>query len=181
MSKSTLTRRALVASTAAMPAAAALGLPAAQAAAGPDPIFAAIDAHRKAEAEFHERVDRKCVLEEDLPPRQRKSNNDHGEQTIVETDDPRWITAAREEDEGAELAQEAALAFVTTEPTTVAGVCAFLTYFADVEVIDRGIAWPDSFEDEHDPAVTRHGGASFGYFVARIACRALAKIASVQS
>jgi hypothetical protein len=34
-----LTRRALVASTAAMPAAAALGLPVAQAAAEPDPIF----------------------------------------------------------------------------------------------------------------------------------------------
>jgi ABC-type sugar transport system substrate-binding protein len=44
MSKSTLTRRALVASTAAMPAAAALGLPAvAQAAAEPDPIFAVIE------------------------------------------------------------------------------------------------------------------------------------------
>ena len=44
MSKSTLTRRALVASTAALPAAAALGLPAAaQAAAEPDPIFAAME------------------------------------------------------------------------------------------------------------------------------------------
>jgi hypothetical protein len=49
MSKSTLTRRALVASTAAMPAAAALGLPAvAQAAAEPDPIFALIEKYREA-------------------------------------------------------------------------------------------------------------------------------------
>jgi hypothetical protein len=46
MSKSTLTRRALVASTAAIPAAAALGLPAvAHAAVEPDPIFALIDAY----------------------------------------------------------------------------------------------------------------------------------------
>ena len=74
MTKS-MTRRALVASTAAMPAAAALGLPVAQAAAEPDPIFAAIEAHRKAEAEFGDRVGRKCALEEDLPPRQCKSNN----------------------------------------------------------------------------------------------------------
>jgi hypothetical protein len=44
MPKSTLTRRALVASTAAVPAAAALGLPAvAQAVVEPDRIFAAIE------------------------------------------------------------------------------------------------------------------------------------------
>jgi hypothetical protein len=82
----------------------------------------------------------------------------------------------REEKEGGELAEEAALAFVTTEPRTVAGVRALLAYFADVEVIDRGMAWPDSFEDERDPAVIRHGGASTGYFVARAACRALARL-----
>jgi hypothetical protein len=97
----------------------------------------------------------------------------------VETDDPRWIAAVRKVDEGGDLADEAALAFVTTEPTTVAGVCALLAYFADVEVIDRGMAWPDSLDDDDDPAVTRHGGASTAYFVARGACRALAKIAQV--
>jgi hypothetical protein len=180
MSKSTLTRRALVASTAAVPAAAALGLPAvAHAAAEPDPIFAVIEAHRKAHAEFSHRVARKGVLEGDLPADQCKSHSWCGEQTIVETDDPRWIAAVRKVDEGGDLADEAALAFVTTEPTTVAGVCALLAYFADVEVIDRGMAWPDSLDDDDDPAVTRHGGASTAYFVARGACRALAKIAQV--
>jgi hypothetical protein len=49
MSKSTLTRRALVASAAAVPAAAALSLPAvAQATAEPDPIFAVIEVYREA-------------------------------------------------------------------------------------------------------------------------------------
>jgi uncharacterized protein (DUF1501 family) len=47
MSKSTLTRRALVASTAAIPAAAALPVAAAQA-AEPDPIFTAIARYRAA-------------------------------------------------------------------------------------------------------------------------------------
>ena len=51
MSKSTLTRRALVASTAAVPAAAALGLPAiALAAAEPDPIFALVERLKEARA-----------------------------------------------------------------------------------------------------------------------------------
>ena len=48
MSKSTLTRRALVASTAAVPAAAALGLPIAQAAAEHDPAFALIERYKEA-------------------------------------------------------------------------------------------------------------------------------------
>jgi hypothetical protein len=169
MSKSTLTRRALVASTAAMPAAAALGLPVAQAAAEPDPIFAAIEAHRQAEVEFGVRVGRRRALEEDLPQRQRKSNNHHGEQTIVETDDPRWIVAIREEDEGSDLAEEAALAFVRTEPTTIAGVRAMLAYFAEVEAIDGGIAWPDYVDD-------KVVGGSVAYFVARNAAAALARV-----
>jgi hypothetical protein len=46
-----LTRRALVASTAAIPAAAALSLPAI-AAAEPDPIFAAIEEYRRASDEY---------------------------------------------------------------------------------------------------------------------------------
>jgi ABC-type sugar transport system substrate-binding protein len=63
MSKSTLTRRALVASTAALPAAAALGLPtAAQAAAEPDPIFAAMEQTDSTERAFLAR----CAYEEAL-------------------------------------------------------------------------------------------------------------------
>jgi hypothetical protein len=175
MSKSTLTRRALVASTAAMPAAAALGLPVAQAAAEPDPIFAAIEVHRQAEAEFGDRVGRKCALEEYLPKRQRKSNFDGGEETIVETDDPRWIAAVRDEEEGSNLAREAALTFMSTEPTTIAGVYALLAYFADLEVIDGGEVWPDGLEDPDDPTITQWG-TSTAYFVARAACRALTRL-----
>jgi len=53
MSKSTLTRRALVASTAAVPA--ALSLPAiAQAAAAPDPTFAAIERYKSAVDAFND-------------------------------------------------------------------------------------------------------------------------------
>lgn len=191
ISKSTLSRRALIAGTAAIPAAVALALPAGAAAApadaldrsdaanalaNSDPIFAAIEAHRKADAEFGDCVERKCALENALPRDRRKSNNWSGEQTIVETDDPRWIAAVREEVEGSDLRQEAALTFMSTEPTTIAGVYAMLAYFADVEVIDCGMAWPDSLHDDDDPAVTRHG-ASTGYFVARAACRTLARIA----
>jgi hypothetical protein len=65
MSKSTLTRRALVASTAAIPAVAALGLPAVAQAVEPDPIFSAIEAHRQAWAEFCARNAEANKLEEE--------------------------------------------------------------------------------------------------------------------
>ena len=63
MSKSTLTRRALVASTAAVPAAAALGLPAvAQAAAEPDPAFALIEEYRRAYAQHGAALDARRLI-----------------------------------------------------------------------------------------------------------------------
>lgn len=87
----------------------------------------------------------------------------------------------REVDEGGDAAAEAASAVANTEPTTVAGVRALLTYFANIEVVDNGMAWPDHLDDADDPLVTKHGGASMGYFVARTACRALSRIAQAQS
>ena len=74
-----------------------------------------------------------------------------------------------EEDEGRDLAEEAALAFVRTEPTTIAGVRAMLAYFAEVEAIDRGAAWPDYVDD-------KVVGGSVAYFVARNAAAALARL-----
>ena len=171
MSKSTLTRRALVASTAAMPAAAALGLPVAQAAAEPDPIFAAIEAHRKAREEFAARNAYADKLEGEWF-KQRSSSADRDEARDA---------ASEVELRASEKTDDVASILASVEPTTIAGVCALLTYYADVEVIDLGAHWPYNLQDDDDTAVVRHGGASVGYFVARAAGRALAKIASAQS
>jgi hypothetical protein len=62
MSKFTLTRRALVASTAVMPAVAMLGLPAAAEPAAPDPIFAAMVRYQSTSKAFYAR----CTYENDL-------------------------------------------------------------------------------------------------------------------
>jgi hypothetical protein len=164
MSKSNLTRRALVASTAAVPAAAALSLPVI-AAAEPDPIFAAIEAHRKARAETDARNDDACKLEAEWF-RRRSSPDDRDEA----------LDAAREvEQQAFDRASNIAGILINTEPTTIAGVCALLTHYADLEVIDNGMLLPDFEDDADDPAVGELG-ASAGYFVARTVCRALAKI-----
>jgi hypothetical protein len=158
-----------------MPAAASLGLPAvAQAAAGPDPIFAAIEAHRKAHAEFGTIHDRECALEEELPHDKHRSGLHPGGE-IVETDDPRWIAAIQATHEASHLADEAAAGLAGIEPTTIAGVCALLNYFVEVEAIDGGALWPDNLIDDDEPAL-EHWSASFGYFVARNVARALARL-----
>ena len=113
MSKSTLTRRALVASTAAMPAAAALGLPAvAQTAAEPDPIFAAMEKYLAGHQAFMAR----CNYEDDREEAGEKLLNapgDHRTAEMVAVVDA--SIAAREE-------------LADTSPTTLAGLLTYLTF-----------------------------------------------------
>ena len=114
MSKSTLTRRALVASTPALPAAAALGLPAAaQAAAEPDPIFAAMEQTDSTERAFLAR----CAYEEalqkagqKLPPAPGEYSRTQEMVAIVNTS-----IAGREE-------------LAATSPTTLAGLTTYLDF-----------------------------------------------------
>jgi hypothetical protein len=113
MSKSTLTRRALVASTAAMPAAAALGLPIAQAAAEPDPIFAAMKKHVALYEEFNARSRYEDDLEESGHKLPHASADDS--RTPEMRDIVTVSVAAREE-------------LAATSPTTLAGLLAYLRF-----------------------------------------------------
>ena len=113
MSKSNLTRRALVASTAAMPAAAALGLPAvAQAAAEPDPIFAAIGKYLAGQRAFMAR----CEYEDDLAEAGEEIPAAPGDYRTAEMVDVVKATiTAREE-------------LADTSPTTLAGLLTYLSF-----------------------------------------------------
>jgi hypothetical protein len=88
------TRRTFLSTAAALAASAAITIPAGAIEA--DPIFAAIEAHKAAKAAFFAIVSAHSDLETLLPSDKRRSNIDaHGE-TIVETDDPRWIASERD-------------------------------------------------------------------------------------
>lgn len=114
MSKSTLTRRALVASTAAMPAAAALGLPAvAQARAEPDPIFAAMKKH----VALYEAFIARSRYEDDLAESGHKLP--HASADDSRTPEMRDIVTAS-------VAGREELA--ATSPTTLAGLLAYLRF-----------------------------------------------------
>jgi len=129
-----------------------------------DPIFAAIEAHRKAVAAHEKAVDLEMALEESLPDDQRQTV---GKEEIVETDDPRWLAALRVVSAASNAMDDAAIDLVNIEPATVAGVEGLLRYFAD----DEDNSFPDG--------VDRGDGSeeTFGTYLARHAADALRKIA----
>jgi hypothetical protein len=117
MSKSKLTRRSLVASAAILPVAA---VPiAVQATTEPDPIFAAIEAHKRAWSELEGiliKASRARVLDPNV-------------------------------DQAHDLLDETADKLVEIVPTTVAGAVALLTYAA--EFAHGGNSWPNGYATEH--------------------------------
>jgi len=110
-----------------------------------DPIFAAIDAHRRAEAEFSAALGRLSDLENELPEERRRSEIKMGVLAIVLQDDPLWIQLQRTVLAASKIADEAATQLLNTRPTTLAGVAAVLRYAYDVE--RRGLEFPSGYDD----------------------------------
>jgi hypothetical protein len=116
---STLSRRRLLAG---VPAVAAVGVPSVATAlgglaTGDDPIFAAIEAHRATIRAF------KAAFE----------SRDHLEDTDPEgsIDAPEWIAAELEIENADERDADAEATFLTTQPTTLAGILASLEHAAE--------------------------------------------------
>jgi hypothetical protein len=118
---------------AVLPLPAVPAAPAQSSAAEADPIFAAIEAHRKAVAAHSEAVGTEMALEISLPADRRRSRITVWEEKIVETDDPRWLAAIRAVSAASDSMDDLAINLLNTEPTTVAGIEALLSYFANQE------------------------------------------------
>jgi hypothetical protein len=136
-------------------------------AAEADPIFAAIEAHRRAVAAHGEAVDTENALEVSLPDDQSQSRITVWEETIVETDDPRWPAAGRARMAASKSMDDLAIDLLNTEPATVAGIEALLRYFADQEqeIFPEEVSHDDGSE------------GTFGAYLVRHAADALRKIA----
>lgn len=112
-----------------------------------DPIFAAIEAHKTAAARLGPAIDRQAVLEREIPLLKRQSIIDaHGE-TVVTTDDARWIDCERALMAAYDAETDAAIALVSILPTTGAGLIALLQYAVSAD--PDGKAWPDLLADEN--------------------------------
>jgi hypothetical protein len=129
-----LTGVALTLPAAAAPAALAGSLVA-------DPIFAAIEVHRAATAAAYAAMRAHGVLEAEIPRDKRQSVITVWEETIVETDDPRWIDSQRAVMTAWSAQDDAAVELLNVAPTTLAGVTALLRYAVEANVDDMG--FPD--------------------------------------
>ncbi len=136
----------------------------------PDPIFAAIEAHRKAVVEYNDCITEHSRLEQELPEDRRQSSvTAHGED-IVETDDPRWIAAEFAVSEKHDAADDAAYRLLEVSPTTLGGASALLKYFTEADV--DGFLFPE----KADPEETNPFGRRFAHGLTSHVADALAKI-----
>jgi hypothetical protein len=96
--------------------------------AGPDPIFAVIDAHKAAYEKWEAAVVREFSLM---------------------LDDPRMKSARKATEKLAKLRNDLLMALVSTSPTTIDGIVALAEYYRDVALLS-GSEEPDSLEDAED-------------------------------
>jgi hypothetical protein len=146
-SSTNTTRRGFLSTAAALGASAAVAIPANAAdASGADPIFEAIEVHRAARLAFEDAVSRGSALDEELPGEKTRSWITVWEQTIVETDDPRWIDSVHEVHRTSDAETDAACALASIAPTTMAGVVGLLQYAINI----RPEQWPEGVESDDD-------------------------------
>jgi hypothetical protein len=138
------TRRGFLSTAAALAASAAIAIPANALRA--DPIFEAIEVHKAARLAFEDAVSRGSALDEELPSEKTRSWITVWEQTIIETDDPRWIDSVREVNRTSDAETDAACALASIAPTTMAGVVGLLQYAISI----RPEEWPEGVQSDND-------------------------------
>ncbi|MEA2897795.1 MAG: hypothetical protein QOJ84_3410 [Bradyrhizobium sp.] len=141
---SKLTRRNAIVATFAAVAAPVLAGPALL---PPDPVFAAIAAHKAAYA----RLDHACLhvsrLEENIPEERRQEWFDEDrEQGIGTNDDPRWTAALTAQRAAFDAETQTAWALAHARPAGLAGAVALLRHAGEFEA--GGCGWPCGPENE---------------------------------
>jgi hypothetical protein len=135
-----------------------------------DPIFAAIEAHRRAFEATNKVLLEHGDLEETLPKGLTQSRISEWEEKIFETDAPEWIASERAVRAFHDAETEAVLQLAGMSPVTTAGAAAVLAYSVE-QPCKIGCKFPQ-FDD--DGGVTR----PFEFFVIQNCAAALAKLAA---
>jgi hypothetical protein len=119
-----------------------------------DPVYAAIERHKAAEAALEAAVGTHNDLEAEIPAGLRQSSVYSFEEDIVATDDPRWIASERAVSAASARAEQCAMELVTIRPTTWAGLRAVAIYA--VEADTDGEMWPRQVDHEGETATWHH-------------------------
>jgi hypothetical protein len=139
------TRRAIVTGLAGATAIAATGLPAG--AAEPDPVFAAIEAHRTAHAKFIAAFDASAEIAITLPRHERRwfFRVDEPLPPANCTDNPEYLAAEIEHGRAFLALDDATETILQVKPVTLAGLQALLQYTSDYVREHGGDHFPDEF------------------------------------
>jgi hypothetical protein len=113
--------------------------------ADPDPVFAAIGAHRAALDRYEAAVRDNFRLREMMAGGRVRPPMSGREERIGETNLPEWIASERLMAKMAASAREHAMEIVATPPTTLAGAIELLGYIGEVEARRRRL--PEEFRD----------------------------------
>jgi hypothetical protein len=134
-----------------------------------DPIIAAIEAHRRSYAETCAAHERRNAVEDELMAAGEAES------------DPQWIAADDAAGEALAAQDDLALKLLETQPTTIAGAAALLTYYVDaVATTQPEIVFPEldgkgrPFESKSIDVPRR----DFAYFIVRNVAAALSKMAA---
>jgi hypothetical protein len=141
---SKITRRAAIAATLGGVAAPALAAPAL-----PDPVLAAIAAHKTAYARLDQACRHVSRLEGDIPKQRRQEWFDEDrQQGIGADDDPRWTAALTAQRAAFDAETQTAWALARARPASLAGAAALLRHACEFEA--GGDDWPCDPEDPED-------------------------------
>jgi hypothetical protein len=141
-----------------------------------DPIITAIEAHRRACAETRAAYERQSAVENELGAEVRVPAGEA-------ENDPRWIAADDAAREALAMQDDLAVKLLETQPTTIAGAAALLTYYADViRTKQPEVVFPEldgngrRLESESIDEPRR----DFGYFIVRNVAAALSNMAAAE-
>jgi hypothetical protein len=139
-----------------------------------DPISAAIEAHRRACAQTRAAFEHQSAVENELVAGAQVPAGEA-------ENDPQWIAANAVAGEALAAQDDLAMKLLETQPTTIAGAAALLTYYADVLTTTRpDVVFPELYGNG-PPFASESIGESerdFGYFIVRNVAAALSNIAT---
>jgi hypothetical protein len=139
-----------------------------------DPIIAAIETHRRAYAQTCAAYERRNAVEGELVAEARLPAGEA-------ESDPQWIAADDAAGEALSVQDDIALKLLETQPTTIAGAAALLTYYVDaVATTQPEIVFPelDGKERPSESKSIDEPKRDFAYFIVRNVAAALSKMAA---
>jgi hypothetical protein len=137
-----------------------------------DPIISVIEAHRRACAETWTAYERRSAVEDELVAGVRVPAGEA-------ENDPQWIAANDAAGDALAVQDDLAVKLLETQPTTIAGAAALLTYYVDaVATTQPEVVFPELDGNGRPFDKSIDEPRDFAYFIVRNVAAALSNMAA---